>query len=430
MSVATPTAALLLVTFLLTGAGCRDGRQVREPAAEGEGEERIEAEDSKQVPAWPVFRGDAQGTAAVPDVLPRELELLWKFTVPESTFTATAAIADGVVYVGNGNDALHAIDLSTGSELWKFEPAKVPLPREEQSDDQDPDEPGAATTEPAADPFPIGFTAPAAVKDQQVFVGDADGQFWCLEAKTGRPLWRYRTGGEINAGANFIDDAVLVGSQDGTLYRFQADTGKLEWKFTIEASGGIQSCPSFADNRALFGGCDQKLHAVDVARGSEVGEVEIGGPTLTSTALAGEFAYLGTESGEFLAVHQRSLQVGWKYPQQGDSLAAFRSSPAVSDSAIVVGNRNKQIIALARGDGRELWTYLTRGRVDSSPVIVGNRVFVGSADGTLYGLNLATGELQWRYEAGGSFVASPAVAEGRLVIGNENGTVYCFGRKQ
>jgi outer membrane protein assembly factor BamB len=81
-------------------------------------------------------------------------------------------------------------------------------------------------------------------------------------------------------------------------------------------------------------------------------------------------------------------------------------------------------------DGKELWKFATRAKVDSSPVVVDKRVFVGSNDGRLYALDHATGKKVWEYEAGGHFVASPAVADGRLVIGNTDGTLYCFGEKK
>jgi outer membrane protein assembly factor BamB len=82
---------------------------------------------------------------------------------------------------------------------------------------------------------------------------------------------------------------------------------------------------------------------------------------------------------------------------------------------------------LARSTGREVWTYLTRARVESSPLITGNRVFVGSNDGNLYELDLATGKKNWEFAAGSALSASPAASQGALVIGSEDGVLYCFG---
>jgi eukaryotic-like serine/threonine-protein kinase len=84
---------------------------------------------------------------------------------------------------------------------------------------------------------------------------------------------------------------------------------------------------------------------------------------------------------------------------------------------------------VGREDGKVLWTFATRGKVDSSPAVCGNRVVVGSDDGRLYMVDLGDGSEIWRYEIGESLTASPAVAGGRIVIGSEDGKVYAFGAK-
>jgi outer membrane protein assembly factor BamB len=77
--------------------------------------------------------------------------------------------------------------------------------------------------------------------------------------------------------------------------------------------------------------------------------------------------------------------------------------------------------------GKAIWTFATRGRVESSPAIAGERVYVGSNDGRLYVLDLKTGAKLWEFHAGAPLSASPAISSGRLVIGSQDGMLYCFG---
>ena len=77
-----------------------------------------------------------------------------------------------------------------------------------------------------------------------------------------------------------------------------------------------------------------------------------------------------------------------------------------------------------------VWTFATRGQVDSSPVVCGDKVLVGSNDGRLYMVSLKTGKRLWDYETDDAITASPAVAGGQVIIGSEDGTVYCFGTKK
>jgi hypothetical protein len=46
---------------------------------------------------WPFSRGNDLATAAVKEGLPADLEVVWKHTLPESGYEATAVIAAGTV---------------------------------------------------------------------------------------------------------------------------------------------------------------------------------------------------------------------------------------------------------------------------------------------------------------------------------------------
>jgi eukaryotic-like serine/threonine-protein kinase len=80
--------------------------------------------------------------------------------------------------------------------------------------------------------------------------------------------------------------------------------------------------------------------------------------------------------------------------------------------------------------GNPVWSFPTKGPVDSSPVVVDNRVIVGSLDGKLYVIGLKDGKELQRLDLGRGVAASPAVANGRVVIGNDDGTLYCLGSKE
>ena len=116
----------------------------------------------------------------------------------------------------------------------------------------------------------------------------------------------------------------------------------------------------------------------------------------------------------------------WSYR---DRAFAYVSSPAVLGDRVLIGGRDKRLHCLRTKDGEALWTFGTRGKVDSSPVICDGKVVVGSEDGRLYLVSLADGKELWSYEIGQGLTASPAVADGKVVIGSEDGSVYCFGVK-
>ena len=68
---------------------------------------------------WSSFRGDMQLTGVARGDLPERLAVRWRYEAPEA-ITSSAAIVDGVVYVGCDDEHLYAIDLEEGSVKWRY----------------------------------------------------------------------------------------------------------------------------------------------------------------------------------------------------------------------------------------------------------------------------------------------------------------------
>ena len=108
----------------------------------------------------------------------------------------------------------------------------------------------------------------------------------------------------------------------------------------------------------------------------------------------------------------------------------YFSSPAITTERVIFGGRDKMLHCVNRADGKPIWSFATRGRVDSSPVVAGDKVVVGSDDGRVYIVSLNDGEELWSYEVGQPIESSPSVAGEKIVIGSDDGNVYCFGEKR
>src|SRR4030095_8118245 len=93
-------------------------------------------------------------------------------------------------------------------------------------------------------------------------------------------------------------------------------------------------------------------------------------------------------------------RVAWRYHHPHRQFP-FYSSAAVTTNRVVVGGRDKLVHGLGL-DGKAVWTFATRARVESSPAIADGRVFVGSNDGRFYVLNLTNGTKVWEFTAGGA----------------------------
>ena len=83
--------------------------------------------------------------------------------------------------------------------------------------------------------------------------------------------------------------------------------------------------------------------------------------------------------------------------------------------------------ALDAKTGKELWSFMTKARIDSSPVVTQDgRLWFGSNDGNFYVLDANTGKEVWKFTAGAPISASPAMDGERVVISAQDGRIYCL----
>lgn len=345
--------------------------------------------------SWSRFRGDTRNSGVSPEQLVPPLRIRWRHsTTDNESVTATAAIVDGVAYVGSLIGEFLAIDLATGDVRWTFRTR---------------DESGIASS--------------ACIVDGSVFFGDEFGFLYCLDINSGASRWQFEAGAEIISSPHVVDGLVVFGCYDGVVYAIDAATGKPRWTFKTEAQ--VHSTVAIVDNKVLAAGCDGALHVIGLRDGKEIRAVRFGGQTASSVAVRGDYAYLGTLGNEVLCINWQNEEIIWQY-RDADREFPFQSSAALWKQLVILGGRDKALHALDQETGKLRWRFATRGRVDSSPLVAGGIAFVGSQDGRLYALDAASGDKRWEFEAGGAVSASPAIADGVLVIGTEDGVIYCL----
>lgn len=86
------------------------------------------------------------------------------------------------------------------------------------------------------------ITNPPALAQQDVFIVDTGGTYAMLETSTGKPLWRNRTLGGVNAAPILQGSEIVVASRDGKLYAINRTTGKDTWQY-LEAEQPLVASP-------------------------------------------------------------------------------------------------------------------------------------------------------------------------------------------
>src|SRR5215475_1971995 len=315
---------------------------------------------SSQLPpeTWSQFRGSHQLLGVSVSNVPRDLKVLWTYEAGES-IESSAAIVSGAVYVGSQSGELACLNLANGSVRWKYKASG-----------------------------PIGESSPC-VAGGVVFIGDLNGTVHAVSARDGKGIWTFKTNGEVKSSPVVVGDRVLIGSYDEHLYCLSSSNGTLIWKF--RTGGPVHCTAGISGGMAHIAGCDETFRAIRVADGREVFHVASGAYTGASPALSARKAYYGTFNNEVLAVNLTTRRIAWRYRNRKRQFPYY-SSCSVADGRVVVGGRDKMIHCVDAATGKELWTFMTRARVESSPAFADGRIFVGSNDGKLYVLDQKTGD--------------------------------------
>ena len=124
----------------------------------------------------------------------RAHKIVWHYSDPDRQFpyyssAALANINGGRVIVGGRDKVVHALDASSGKQVWQF------------------------TTKARVDSSP-------SVAGGRVYVGSSDGKLYVLDAATGQKQAEFDAGAALTASPAIASGRVVIGSQDGRLYCF------------------------------------------------------------------------------------------------------------------------------------------------------------------------------------------------------------------
>lgn len=360
---------------------------------------------------WPAFHNGGPLLGVATEIGPPPMRVRWTYkggdevaaagTQPAAqqgglppSYEASAAIVNGVVFIGNRAGALVAIDARTGHRKWAY----------------------------IAE---AGFSASPAVLNGIVYIGDEDGVFHAVRADTGKKIWTFDAAAGIHSSANFSGDRVVFGTDGADIFCLAASDGTKLW--SAKAGDRINGAPAIGGSpaSAFVSGCDAQLRALNVADGAERFAKDMGALCPGSPAIAPGRIVIGTDGGKVVCFSEDGQNELWSFDGVGESAMVY-GSPAVADGIVVVGARDRNVYGLDLATGRKIWSFPTRGDVDSSAVISGNRVYVASKDKRLYVLDLHTGNKLWDFVTTRGVTATPAVGEGVVVIGDTGGSLFCL----
>ncbi len=389
---------------------------------------------------WPMWRYDAQHTAASPQALPPELHLQWvrKLAPPASAWppwqyklqfdgSYEPVVMGKTIFVPSMvSDRLTAYDTDTGRKIWRF-----------YTDG------------------PVRF-APLAAKQKVYFVSD-DGCLYCLSAKTGSLIWKFRGGPsdrKILGNERLISTWPARGAPvlfDGNIYfaagiwpfmgifiyALDAETGDVIWSNTASGSIFIKQ----PHNSPAFAGVGPQGYLV----ATEDKLLVPGGRSVPACydRKTGEFLYYNAETsyGKGIGGYNVAAWKKWFFNNgvlhrlsdgKGIARTAF---PLLTDNAAISLAKDGRLMAYFlssdKSEANGLWKTNISTEIEKLHLKAGPQLYCSGKNGLISVLNIpaqpnAPAEVTWQAKVEGT-VWNMLAADNKLFIVTLDGSIYCFG---
>ena len=321
-------------------------------------------------------------------------------------------VENGRVYASAVEGGVRALDLQTGKQLWKYEPAKE-------------------KKQPK-----LRLSGGPGVGGGLVVIGTLDGKVIALDANDGSEKWRAKVPGEVIAAPAIAQGMVFVRSNDGRTTALDADNGNQRWfnaqelpSLTVRGNAPVVTGPGVL----FIGNDDGTLSALAMADGRPLWEQMIGTPEGRTElermadvdgapVLEGNTLYASSFKNQTVAIEGPTGRPLWVRDHGG------AGGIGVSSSNVVVTDNKGNVYGLDKISGAAMWSQPALARRSlTGAAIQGDYAVVGDYKGYVHWLRLSDGEFAARAKTGGdALLAQPLVVDGILLVQNVDGDLTAF----
>ncbi len=267
-----------------------------------------------------------------------------------------------------------------------------------------------------------------------IFYGTSLGDLLCLNAKTGKEIWRYRTQTVDPKGVAsspvYHNGVVYCAAYNGKVFALKAKDGSVIWERRF--ADWIGSSPTLSlKEKSLFVGLEHAnkekkggLISLDIKTGDfkwQLWNEEFIHGTPTYSEKNNSVA-VGTNDGYVLMVDAKSGELRWKFKARG----AMKSAPVFfdDDKMVAVASHDAGVYCLQAKDGKLQQFFRTEAVNYSKPLYCNGQLYAVSNDGTLYRLDLKAHKVVQEFTTPGRIFSSPVLIKDKIFFGNNGGQIF------
>ena len=269
--------------------------------------------------------------------------VLWSYRGVNSVTGAPVVVGENVFFA-QGNGTVTCLKVADGSRVWET----VPAERENSMIDS-------------------GLTA----GNGMLFFARSDYKLYAVSQKDGRTLWTYSGSSQgLRTAPAYSDGKVYLGEYDGIFSIIDAKTGK---RIGGGGAGGAINSPVVSNGNVYFSSWDGSVQAVKINGIEPLWNAKIGDPVTTAPVTDGNLIVVGTGRGIAAGLNAKNGSIIWNFNTEGGEVAA---DPVIAGGIVYVAAGDGQVFAVDAATGKTRYTYRTDYGGISAGILV--------SDGILY----------------------------------------------
>lgn len=338
----------------------------------------------------------------------QQLVELWKIDVGAYTWDSylriTPAVYDNVVYTGDKNGLVMAVDINTGKKLWSKKYSKK-------------------------------FTSDIAVSDSYIMIGTADANVLVLDRATAKQLFLLPVSNEVISRPAYSKGIFIIKSVDNVLHAFDANTGKLLWNYSasfVDYTMRVGSAPVIKGDKVYAGFTNGSIAVLSLITGKLLWEDNTNSSQQTAVNDMVDIdvdpkfyhanMYVAGLNGNIMAIDTSVNEIIWK------KTISTHSGLDVDRASLIITDSKGEIYLYRRNNGRLVWKQsVLKHRELTAPVIGKGLIFVADNEGYLHILSSTTGEiLGYQKVHSTGVVVRPIGVGNKLLVKSNNGYLHCY----
>lgn len=293
-----------------------------------------------------------------------------------------------LVIQANGLDGVVAFDKISGQEKWRLDMTN-------------------------------GAEPSAAIVNDRLFLGASDGQFYSINAQTGKVIWTFPTRIETLSEPLLAEGVLYVLTGNNSLYALDAATGKQLWLYSRQDPSSLSirggSKPALRNGTLYVGFSDGSLVALLASTGALKWEKQLSRNKKfrdldTDPLIEGDYLYVLGYDDQAYCLRAATGEQVWK-SEFGGYGAIF-----LSGDRIYFASSNGQFVSLNKETGAKVWGFPLKEGIATSASLYKGLIVFGESQGSLQILDATTGRQISSFNPGRGILSPPMVDESQNTV--------------